>query len=374
MRQALEVVGFLAAVAAVIAVMLSAVRSVVLPRAAQDRIPAATTAVVRLAFRLRTRHLESYEDRDRVMAMLAPVSLLAMLATWLVILIAAYTAMFFTVTGRSLTGSFQLSGSSVFTLGTTSDSRLGPSILTYTEAALGLLLVALFITYFPSIYTAFTRREAGVALLEVRAGDPPRATTMLTRFHRIEGNQAWLDDLWMQWEAWFADIEESHSTFPVLAFFRSPQPHRNWVTAAGALLDGASLWAACVQHPTDPSVQICIRAGFLSLRRIADAFGLPYDPDPAPTDPIAVQRGEWDAAMRELEEAGLPLVADREQAWRDWSGWRVNYETALLALAELVEAPAVPWVSDRSPVLAPRRSRRSIARPSSGRRARRSSA
>ena len=37
------------------------------------------------------------------------------------------------------------------------------------------------------------------------------------------------------------------------------------------------------------------------------------------------------------------------QAWEAWKGWRVNYDTVLLNLARLVEAPPTPWVSDRSP-------------------------
>ena len=44
-------------------------------------------------------------------------------------------------------------------------------------------------------------------------------------------------------------------------------------------------------------------------------------------------------------------VADREQAWEAWRGWRVNYDTVLLNLARLVEAPPTPWVSDRSPLV-----------------------
>ena len=39
-----------------------------------------------------------------------------------------------------------------------------------------------------------------------------------------------------------------------------------------------------------------------------------------------------------------------EQAWIDFSGWRVNYDAVLLNLAQFVLAPPVPWVSDRSPI------------------------
>ena len=350
MRQVLEVIGFLAGVAIVASTVLSAVQATVLPRTSQNRVPSIAVKGVRIVFRARAKRSVSYLERDRIMAMLGPIALLATLAMWLCLLIAAYALMFFTLTGRSWSGSIELSGSSIFTLGSTSDGRLGPSLLTYSEAGIGLLIVALLITYFPSIYSAFSRRESGVSLLQVRAGSPPTATEMLIRYHRIEERRYQLKELWRQWEEWFTDVEESHTTFPILVFFRSPQPDRSWVTAAGVVLDAASLWAGCVQHPIDPDVQLCIRAGFLALRRIGDSLNVSYDENPDADDPITVSRSEWEAAMDEMAEAGMPLIADRDLAWKAWHGWRVNYDTVLLRLARLVEAPPAPWVSDRSPI------------------------
>jgi hypothetical protein len=44
----------------------------------------------------------------------------------------------------------------------------------------------------------------------------------------------------------------------------------------------------------------------------------------------------------------VPLKADRDQAWRDWAGWRVNYDRVLVSLTQLVVAPPAHWSSDRS--------------------------
>jgi len=51
---------------------------------------------------------------------------------------------------------------------------------------------------------------------------------------------------------------------------------------------------------------------------------------------------------QKLAAAGIELVEDRDQAWRDFAGWRVNYDAVLLGLAEYVHAPYAPWTSDRS--------------------------
>jgi hypothetical protein len=53
--------------------------------------------------------------------------------------------------------------------------------------------------------------------------------------------------------------------------------------------------------------------------------------------------------LDQLSSAGLPIKADREQVWRDFAGWRVNYDRALILLCGLVMAPQATWSSDRSP-------------------------
>ena len=192
-----------------------------------------------------------------------------------------------------------------------------------------------------------------VTLLEVRAGTPPSATEFLLRFHRI-GWIHHLDQEWAAWEQWFAEVQESHTTFPALNFLRSPQVGLSWITAAGTALDAAALAQTALVREPSPGGRIVIRAGFITLRRIADVFGISYDPDPQYGDPIALTRAEFEAALDQLAEDGLPVVDDRDQAWMDFAGWRVNYEAVMLEIAELVMAPYAPWVSDRSSIqLAP---------------------
>ena len=52
------------------------------------------------------------------------------------------------------------------------------------------------------------------------------------------------DELFLNWEQWFLEIEESHTSIPALAYFRSPQPERSWITAAGCVLDTAAIYDA----------------------------------------------------------------------------------------------------------------------------------
>lgn len=342
-------VAFGAGVALVLATLLSAIRTFVLPRASRDPISSAVFRVVQLPFNLITRMAGSYATRDGLLGYLAPIALVVLLPVWLMLIFVGYVAIFWSLGVNSFYEAFRDSGSSLLTLGFAPIEGYVRSSVAFSEATIGLLLVALLIAYLPTMYAAFARRETSVTLLEVRAGRPPSATEMIERYTRIHGLVN-LNELWRNWEAWFADIEESHTSLPALVFFRSPQPSYSWVTAAGTVLDTASLVLAAVEVPYDAQAALCIRAGYLALQRIAGYFSLPLDPSPNPLARTSITRADFDSACVELASHGVPLKPDLEQGWRDFNGWRVNYDSALLGLARLVKAPVAPWTSDRPPI------------------------
>ncbi|MBV8087242.1 MAG: hypothetical protein JO247_20725 [Chloroflexi bacterium] len=344
---AVRVLAFLAGLSIVVYTLRSAIRTFVLPRGVTDRLSRSVFLSVRGVFDVRTSRAKSYEDRDKAMALYAPVALLLLPVMWLVLVGGGFALIFWAVYLLSWQDSVALSGSSLLTLGFASMDRLSKALLAFSEAIIGLGLLALLIAYLPTIYASWSRREEAVALLEVRAGSPPTAVQMILRFFRI-GQIDRLSDLWETWEVWFANIQETHTSLAALAFFRSPSPHRSWITAAGAVLDSAAMMTAIVDVPRDPQRELCLRAGYLALRDIARLFRIEFDPAPRPGDPISVAREEFEEACDRLASAGVPLKPDRDEGWKAFAGWRVNYDTVLLALAALTMAPEAPWISDRS--------------------------
>jgi hypothetical protein len=344
-----RVVLFLAGVSIVITVFLSAVRSFVLARSYRDPITSLVFVNSRKLFNFRLRQAEHYEDRDRVMALYAPITLVCLPMIWLLFIWIGYTLMFVAIGVDDLRRAFSLSGSSLLTLGFVNEQdNYILMLLEFSEATIGLILIAILISYLPTMYSAFSKRETLVTLLETRAGSPPSAADLLIRAHSIRGLED-VTELWQAWEVWFAEVEETHTSLAPLVFFRSTKPERSWITAAGAVLDAAAIYASTLDVPRDPSADLCIRAGYLSLRYIADFFNIQYNPDPHfPQDPISINRLEYDEVINQLAAAGLPLKPDRDQCWQDFAGWRVNYDTVLLRLAALTMAPYAPWSSDRS--------------------------
>jgi hypothetical protein len=332
--------------ALVVGVLVSSVCTVLLPRGVQTRLSRVVFTTTRLLFRVRVRPSSSYEVRDRVLAFYGPVVLLTLLLVWVVGVVAGYTAMLWALGAHPWRLAFEVSAASITTLGFFAPHGLPQTIASVTEAGFGLIELALLITFLPNIYGNFHQRELAVTKLRVQAGLPPEGVNIIIRLHNLER----LDlrtNLWIEWRDWFTEIEDNHTAFPALLFFRSPVPDYSWVTSAGALLDGAAIATSCLDLPRDLEAELCIRSGYLSLRRIAALVNLPFDPTPAATDPIAIDKSEFFEVWERMASAGVPLRADREQAWRDFAGWRVNYDEPLIRLANLTEAPLAPWSSDR---------------------------
>jgi hypothetical protein len=326
----------------VIRTLAAAIRTFVVPRAQSDRLTGAIFLASRRLFDSVASRYTEYRARDAVLALYAPVTLVALPAAYLVFVGLGYTAMFWGARPHTIYEAALLSGSSLLTLGFAPISGPIETLLSFSEATIGLILITVLIAYLPTMYSAFSGREKVVTMLEVRAGSPPSAVTMWLRYARLNRLDV-LDTEWQYWEEWFVELEESHTSLAALVFFRSPVPERSWVNAAGVVLDAAALRLSTVDRPFEVQAAMTLRAGYIALRKVADFFRITYARDPRPDDPISIPRAEYDAVLDVLEQAGVPLRADREQCWRDFRGWRVNYDTVLLRLKAITVAPEAPW-------------------------------
>jgi hypothetical protein len=342
-----RVLAFIVGTAIVTGTVASAVKTVVMPRAEPVLLTRWVFVSLRKPFDWAVHKQDDWNDADRIMARFAPFAMVLLPGVWVIVTIFGFIPVYWALGVDVPRDAFIQSGSSLLTLGFAFDHH-GPTVaVTFLEATLGLGLVALLISFLPTIYQQFSRREVLVSQLDTRAGTPPSPLALFRRAERI-GWVDQLDDLWLDWERWFVEIEESHTSYPALPFFRSPRAERSWITAAGAVLDSAALRASTLDQPRSWQAQLCLRSGYLALRSIAGVYDIEFEPDPQPDDAISVTREEFDAVVDDLLAVGVRVKDDRDQAWRDFSGWRVNYDGPLLALCGLVMAPMAPWSSDRS--------------------------
>lgn len=345
--RAIEWLGFLAGALIVITTWGSVVRTLMVPRALLSRLSVFVgRRIVRRAFVAIANRFDSYETKDRVLAYSAPLSLLAVLLTWLTLFVIGYGLIMWPFVTEGLPTALREAGSSIFTLGFHTTATPGGTAIDFMAATTGLVVVALQIGYLPTIYSAFNRRETTVTMLQSRAGSPAWGPEILWRAQQVSLMQS-LPDLYLEWERWSADVMESHTTYPVLIWFRSPHPLRSWVLGLLAVMDSAALYHALAPTSSPIEARLALRMGFTALRDIADVVEIPYDPDPLPTDPIDLTFEEYMGGVHHLESIGFPMERTPEEAWPHFRGWRVNYESIAYALADGVTAPPGPWSGPR---------------------------
>jgi hypothetical protein len=199
----------------------SAVKTFVVPQGRHEAITAIVLEIVTWIFRPFIHHdvpgVRRIVSRPSALALYAPIALLSFYATWLLLTWLGFALVFWGVSEEDFVGALRLSGSSLFTLGFTQPPSGGAMASVLVEAGIGLFLIALLIGYFPTIYSAYQRRESVVSALQERAGTPPTGLELILRHQELGDWQA-TDALWATYEAWFADIGESHVALEVLPF------------------------------------------------------------------------------------------------------------------------------------------------------------
>ena len=335
-------------VAMLILTWTSIVFTLVLPRGltGPGRLTLWITRPTRSVFFGLARFARSYEGKDKVLALIGPVALLAMLAVWLLLLGAAFVVMLLPYVDDLGEDVAQV-GAAMFTLGLARSPRATNDTIAIFAAASGFIVIALQIAYLPALYAAYNRRESLIAVLASRAGEPSWGPEILVR-HQLVGIVDSLPEFYGDWELWAADFSESHATYPVLLLFRSPDPWSSWVIALLSVLDAAAIQLALNPDSAPSQARLCLRMGYTALRRISEAIGWTYEADPMPDAPIRLTREEFAHAVALLEDVGFPTERDADTAWAHFRGWRVNYEELAYRWGNRVLAPPAPWSGPRT--------------------------
>jgi len=310
-----------------------------------DRLSLWINRLVLVTMSRLSRLCTTYEAKDVVLSPMGPFALVLQLLVWA----GGFTVGFgllIAAAHHSVADGLLQALTSLFTVGAAHEG--GPSVVSLDIAAgaVWVVIVALQIAYLPTLYGAFSRRESLVALLESRAGLPAWGPEVLIR-HQLVGIIDTLPELYASWEEWAADVAESHTTYPVLLLFRSPEPWYSWVGGLLAVLDAAAIHLAVAPSSASSQARLCLRMGFTLFDRIAVALGWEVDPDPSPEGPIELTFDEYSQAIEKLAEAGFPVERSAEESWPDFRGWRVNYETLAYRLADRLIAPPAPWSGPR---------------------------
>jgi hypothetical protein len=345
--QALAWLGFAVGLWLLLVTGSSVIKTLLIPRNLNSAIGTTVSRAVRGVYRLRTARVNEVPRREKILASTAPVYLFVLLVCWIICLYIAYALMLLPFAHHSPDLALRLSGSSLFTLGFTAPAGAAPYGIVFAAAISGLGVIALMIGYMPTLYAAYNRRETLVIMLEALSGKPPWGPELLARQQLIM-NTSYLPRLYERWTEWAADISESHTTYRTLIYFRSRYPEQAWPLALLAVLDAAALQLSLNPDSAPPEIRPFLRVGYVTMRSLAGALGLPVNHDPHPDDPLMLTREEFDEAMQHLSEAGWTFERPPDEAWPHFRGWRVNYEAAAHGIAAALDLPPALWSGPRA--------------------------
>ena len=189
------------------------------------------------------------ELREGFLAVYGPLSLLGLLVTWVVLLVAGWGAVWWGLrsavdrasTATSTRSTSPASGSSPSASATWCPPARLARLLVVVEAFMGLVTMALVIGYLPTLYGAYSRREVQLLSLDDMSDEATTPIGFLEACYTQRAAPRRWRRAFADWERWCDEVFDSHTAYPMLALFRSRQPGQNWLTGLGVVLDAATI-------------------------------------------------------------------------------------------------------------------------------------
>jgi hypothetical protein len=346
----MHIIAIIAGIAIILAVLLDAFESVVLPRRVRRhfRITSWFYRYTWVPYAKLASKIPSQTRRENILGYFGPLSMIALLALWAAGLIVGFALLQYAGGEHLVSGNQPItlrlllyhSGETFFTLGygDITPASYFSRALSVFEAGMGFGFLAVVIGYLPTNYSAFSRREIEISLLDARAGSPPSAAELLSR--TIDGlDTGTLDQLFHDWERWAAEVLESHLSYPVLSFYRSQHSNQSWLGALTVILDATALVIAGIDGVNSEQARWTFkmaRHAVVDLAQVVNASYNPAAPERLSVEDLAELRAQ-------LRARGLKLGdgSEMEQKLHDL---RLKYEPYVQGIARNLYIPLPSWI------------------------------
>ena len=346
----MHTLAIIAGAAIIVVVLLDAFETVVLPRRVQRhfRITRWFYSNTWVPWARVASKIKSQGRREGFLGYFGPLSLIGLLGLWAGSLIFGFALLEYGsgahLFSQNLPITFPVllysSGETFFTLGygdltpSTNVSR----VLAVVEAGMGFAFLAVVIGYLPTIYSAFSRREIEISLLDARAGSPPSATELLTRAADTQDHGT-LDRLFHDWERWAAEVLESHLSYPVLSFYRSQHSNQSWLGALTVILDATALVIAGIDGVSSEQARRTFKIARHAVVDLAQVAHARYDPNA----PERLTPEDLASLRSQLAQSGMRLLQN-EAANQKLADLRTLYEPYVDGIARTLLVTLPPWI------------------------------
>ncbi len=283
--------------------------------------------------------------RERWLARFGPASFLGLLVAWTTLEIFGWGLIWWGLRGgfhgaiASPGDAWYYSGVVYFSIGF---GDILPSsgllrLLTVVEGLSGLGTLGLVIGFLPSLNAAYSARERQLLLLDDLTDERVTPVTFVQAYLDDDGSTTRVDAVFDEWATWCADVYDSHTSFPVLIWFRSKHRGHSWITGLGVVSDAAIAFAASVPGAERGSAIRLHRQAVRLVTGLGERVGLP--PDETVPD---LRPALWQVGYDNLSKTGLP-VRTFEDSYERLTVMRREFHPMMEAFIDELLAPRGFW-------------------------------
>src|SRR6195952_264734 len=299
---------------------------------------------------LTLRRLTSDGNRSQLLSFCGPLIVVALLLTWSILLAVGAALIVHPQLGSSITNSNQetptdfitalyVAGSSLSIVGGSgfAPQSAGAKLLFLLNSVIGTSVISLTITYLMQIYGALRSRNSLCLKIHALSNESGDAAELLA--HLFANNQlsAGYNNL-SALAAEITDAKEAHHFYPILFYFRFPEPYysisRSWLLAlgAGSLIRKALPLEADWLKQSGAVTQLWA-AALLLLFILNTVFLQDKASTEADDGDHRLWRIRFENARHRLQEAGISVTDDLEPSLESYLEQRRRWDHFIRLLA-----------------------------------------
>jgi hypothetical protein len=295
------------------------------------------------------RRASSPGNGSHLLSFCGPLILVALLFTWSILLALGAALIVHPQLGTSITSSNQetptdfvtalyVAGSSLSIVG---GSNFGPQsagakLLFVLNSVIGTSVISLTITYLMQIYGALRSRNTLCLKIHALCGETGDAADLLG--HLFANNQlsAGYNNL-SELAAEVTATKEAHHFYPVLFYFRFPEPFYSVSRSSLIVLDAVSLIRSALPKDADwlkqsGAVTQLWSSALLLLSTLNNVFLHEKASDEADDGDRQVWRVRFDNARRRLRQAGISVTDDLPHSCESYMEHRTKWDSLVCVL------------------------------------------
>lgn len=282
-------------------------------------------------------------SNGRVLSFCGPIIVVALLLTWSILLALGAALIVHPQLGTNITNGSQdtpsdfvtaiyVAGSSLSIVGASNfaPQSAGVKLLFLVNSVIGTSVISLTITYLMQIYGALRSRNSLCLKIHVLSGETGDAAELVA--HLFANNQLSagynnLSDL----AGGVTDAKEAHHFYPILFYFRFPEPYysvsRSWLI----VLDAVSLIRSALPKEADwlkqsGAVTQLSAAALLLLFTLKNVFLEDKASAEAEDGDHSRWRVRFESARQRLQEAGVCITDDFQRSFESYIEQRKKWD------------------------------------------------